>query len=516
MLDRDFPTVVRLCRARGIDPAAEPIPVAPGAHYACGGIRAGLDGRTSVPGLYAVGEAASTGVHGANRLASNSLTEALITGRRTGELLGRDLPEPPARLRLPAAGPGANPAARPVLAAAMSRHAGVARDREGLEGLRQTLAQARPAAGRLDLATAEATSLHVVSVLVTTAALARTESRGCHRWRDAPLAGAGRPGPAHPGPRGGWPAVGGRGRPGGSGGRSMTLNVDVTRRLLAAGLDPGETGRLVRGALDEDLRYGPDVTSAATAAPGAQAVAGVVARQPGVLAGLPVALAVLDAAGLAPGVAQPRRADGDRIDAGSDVLRIRAPLRELLGAERTLLNFLTHLSGIATATRAWADALAGTGCAVRDTRKTTPGLRQLEKYAVRCGGGQNHRMGLGDAALIKDNHVAAAGGVAAAIAAVRAAAPAVALEVECDTLAQVREALDAGAVLILLDNMGLAGLRAAAALASGYPGTRLEASGGLRLEEARAVAETGVDFVSVGALTHSSPALDLGLDLLGG
>jgi len=296
----------------------------------------------------------------------------------------------------------------------------------------------------------------------------------------------------------------------------MTLNVDVTRRLLAAGLDPGETGRLVRGALDEDLRYGPDVTSAATAAPGAQAVAGVVAREPGVLAGLPVALAVLDAAGLAPGVAQPRRVDGERIDAGSDVLRIRAPLRELLGAERTLLNFLTHLSGIATATRAWADALAGTGCAVRDTRKTTPGLRQLEKYAVRCGGGQNHRMGLGDAALIKDNHVAAAGGVAAAIAAVRAAAPAVALEVECDTLAQVREALDAGAVLILLDNMGLAELRAAAALASGYPGTRLEASGGLRLEEARAVAETGVDFVSVGALTHSSPALDLGLDLLGG
>jgi nicotinate-nucleotide pyrophosphorylase (carboxylating) len=296
----------------------------------------------------------------------------------------------------------------------------------------------------------------------------------------------------------------------------VTANVDVTRRLLAAGLDPAEIGRLVRGALDEDLRYGPDITSAATAAPGAQAVAGVVARQPGVLAGLPVALAVLDAAGLAPGAAQPRRVDGDRIDEGSDVLRIRAPLRELLGAERTLLNFLTHLSGIATATRAWADALAGTGCAVRDTRKTTPGLRQLEKYAVRCGGGQNHRMGLGDAALIKDNHVVAAAGVAAAIAAVRAAAPAMALEVECDTLAQVREALDAGAALLLLDNMGLAALRAAAALAGGYPGTRLEASGGLRLEEARAVAETGVDFVSVGALTHSSPALDLGLDMLGG
>jgi L-aspartate oxidase len=186
VLDRDFPTVVRLCRARGIDPASEPIPVAPGAHYACGGIAAGLDGRTSVPGLYAVGEAASTGVHGANRLASNSLTEALITGRRAGELLGRELPEPPARLRLPPAGPGANPAARPALAAAMSRHAGVVRDHEGLEGLRQTLAHARPATGRLDLAMVEATNLHVVSVLVTTAALARTESRGCHRWRDTP------------------------------------------------------------------------------------------------------------------------------------------------------------------------------------------------------------------------------------------------------------------------------------------------------------------------------------------
>ena len=189
-------------------------------------------------------------------------------------------------------------------------------------------------------------------------------------------------------------------------------------------------------------------------------------------------------------------------------------MRELLGAERTLLNFLTHLSGVATATRAWVDAVSGTGCAVRDTRKTTPGLRQLEKYAVRCGGGQNHRMGLGDAALIKDNHVLAAGGIAPAIATVRAAAPGLPLEVECDTLPQVREALDAGATLILLDNMDLPDLRAAVALATQYPSARLEASGGLRLDKARAVAETGVDFVSVGALTHSSPALDLGLDVL--
>jgi nicotinate-nucleotide pyrophosphorylase (carboxylating) len=294
----------------------------------------------------------------------------------------------------------------------------------------------------------------------------------------------------------------------------MTLDALVSTLLLAAGLEPEDTERAVRGALDEDLRYGPDLTSAATAAPDARGVAGVVAREPGVLAGVPVALAVLDAAGIPPGAAEPLRADGDRIDAGTEVLRIRAQLRELLGAERTLLNFLTHLSGIATATRAWADALSGTGCAVRDTRKTTPGLRQLEKYAVRCGGGLNHRMGLGDAALIKDNHVVAAGGIAAAIAAVRAAAPGLPLEVECDSLTQVREALHAGATLILLDNMNLADLRAAAAMAVRYPSARLEASGGLRLEAARAVAETGVDFVAVGALTHSSPALDLGLDVL--
>ena len=296
----------------------------------------------------------------------------------------------------------------------------------------------------------------------------------------------------------------------------MTLHPSVTERLLAAGLDPGDTERAVRAALDEDFRYGPDVTSAATASPGARAVAGVVARQPGVLAGLPVAFAVLDAAGVPSDGGEALCNDGDRIVRGEEVLRITAPLRGMLGAERTLLNFVTHLSGVATTTRQWADAVAGTGCTVRDTRKTTPGLRQLEKYAVRCGGGMNHRMGLGDAALVKDNHVAAAGGIAAAIRAVRDAAPGLPLEVECDRLDQVREALAEGAELILLDNMGLADLRAAVALARRYPAARLEASGGLRLETARAVAETGVDFIAVGALTHSSPALDLGLDVVAG
>jgi len=185
-LERDFPTVTALCLARGIDPAAEPIPVAPGAHYACGGIRADLDGRTSLDGLVAVGEVASTGVHGANRLASNSLTEALVTGRRAGDRLGRDLPGPPGRLRPPPAGPGADPAVRPALAAAMSQGAGVVRDRAGLRRLQMTLAQAPPARADLDLATVEATNLHAMSVLVAASALARAESRGCHRWRGAP------------------------------------------------------------------------------------------------------------------------------------------------------------------------------------------------------------------------------------------------------------------------------------------------------------------------------------------
>jgi nicotinate-nucleotide pyrophosphorylase (carboxylating) len=304
----------------------------------------------------------------------------------------------------------------------------------------------------------------------------------------------------------------------------VILHQSVTTELAAAGLDPADVERVVTAALDEDLRYGEDVTTVATVPAGMVAVAEVVARQPGVLAGGPVAVAVLDAAGLPAGCATVLRPDGSAVAAGEAVLSIKAPLRGLLTAERTLLNLMTRLSGIATATRAWVDAIDGTGAVIRDTRKTTPGLRLLEKYAVRCGGGANHRLGLGDAALIKDNHVAAAGGITLAIEAVRAAiaarsaggAPMLDAEVECDTLDQVKAALAAGCDLILLDNMGLADLRAAVALARDWPGVQLEASGGLTLPAARDVALTGVDYLSVGGLTHSSPALDLGLDLRAG
>jgi nicotinate-nucleotide pyrophosphorylase (carboxylating) len=301
------------------------------------------------------------------------------------------------------------------------------------------------------------------------------------------------------------------------------LAAATVRALEAAGLDVRDVVRVVRAALDEDFRYGADVTSAATVA-GRTVTADVVAREAGVIAGLPVALAVSDllAGYLSGGTGELRgtgvvvsvlAADGARVMPGDAVLRVSGDAVAVLGAERTMLNFLTHLSGIASATREWADAVAGTGAVVRDTRKTLPGLRSLEKYAVRCGGGQNHRMGLGDAALVKDNHVAAAGGVAAAVRLVRAAArPGLVIEVECDSVAQAREALAAGARFLLLDNMPAPALREAVAVARAYDGVRLEASGGLRLANAREVAATGVDYLAVGGLTHSARALDLGLD----
>ena len=279
------------------------------------------------------------------------------------------------------------------------------------------------------------------------------------------------------------------------------------------GPDPDDLRRVVETALAEDLRYGHDATTAATVPADAVAVAAFTAREPGVLAGLPAARAVLDAVLGVDGYAVlSARADGDPLGAGDVVLAVRAPVRGLLTAERTALNLLCHLSGVATATRAWVDTVDGTGARIRDTRKTLPGLRLLEKYAVRCGGGVNHRLGLGDAVLIKDNHVAAAGSVGAALAAARRDAPDLPCEVEVDTLDQLDEVLALGAELVLLDNFTVADT-AEAVRRRGRRPTGLESSGGLRLENARAYAETGVDYLSVGALTHSVTALDLGLDL---
>jgi nicotinate-nucleotide pyrophosphorylase (carboxylating) len=294
----------------------------------------------------------------------------------------------------------------------------------------------------------------------------------------------------------------------------MTPRREISDALAAGGLDPAEIERVIRRALDEDLSFGPDVTTDATVPAGAQATGDVVPRSAGVLAGVPVAAAVFALVGGPAVDVVLHAADGTPARPGRAVLTVTGPTRALLTAERTALNLVGHLSGIATLTGRWVDAIAGTGAAIRDTRKTTPGLRALEKYAVRCGGGVNHRLGLGDAALIKDNHVAAAGGLTAAVEAVRASAPEISLEVECDTLDQVREAMAAGVELVLLDNFDLADTVAAVELVKGT-GLRLEASGGLDLGRAREVAATGVDFLAVGALTHSAPVLDLGFDLRG-
>lgn len=280
-------------------------------------------------------------------------------------------------------------------------------------------------------------------------------------------------------------------------------------------VDLDEVRRLIDVALDEDLRLGPDVTTEATVPADAVGTARVVAREAGAIAGLPVAIEVLAAVADRMGVEATSEvlvSDGARVVPGEAVLAVTGPVRFLLTAERTMLNFLSQLSGVATATAQWADALAGTGARVRDSRKTVPGLRALQKYAVRCGGGVNHRMALGDAALIKDNHVVAAGSVTAAFRAVRQHAPGVSVEVECDTLDQVREAVEAGAGLVLLDNFTTADTRLAVAICRDA-GVRTEASGRLTIDRAREVAETGVDYLSVGGLTHSAPVLDLGFDL---
>ena len=293
---------------------------------------------------------------------------------------------------------------------------------------------------------------------------------------------------------------------------SAALRPEIAAALHKAGLDPAEVERVVRTALDEDLALGPDVTTLATVAENATATGDVVPRTAGVLAGVALAAAVFDLVGGPAVDITPLADDGAATVPGRAVLSVTGPTRALLSAERTALNLIGRLSGVATLTRHWVDAVEGTGAAIRDTRKTTPGLRTLEKYAVRCGGGVNHRMALGDAALVKDNHVAAAGGIRAAVDAVRAHAPEIPLEVECDTLDQVREAIEAGVELVLLDNFSRDDTRTAVELAR-PAGVRLEASGGLSLDRAHDVAATGVDYLAVGALTHSAPVLDLGFDL---
>jgi nicotinate-nucleotide pyrophosphorylase (carboxylating) len=300
----------------------------------------------------------------------------------------------------------------------------------------------------------------------------------------------------------------------------------VAAVIATDALDPAWLTRTVATALDEDLGAAPgrDVTTQATVAPDVPGVAHLVARERGVVAGLPVVAEVLAQVtvrlGLAPAAVDQRVPDGTAVAPGDVLAVLAGPVQALLVGERTALNLASRASGVATHTRRWADALAGSGAQVLDTRKTTPGLRELEKYAVRRGGGTNKRMGLYDVAMVKDNHVVAAGGVAAAVEAVRARFPDVAVQVEADTVEQALEAVAVGARFLLLDNMPTPVLAATvAAVRAGEATTgrvELEATGNLTLDRAAEVAATGVDYLSVGGLTHSSPILDLALDLVAG
>ncbi len=273
------------------------------------------------------------------------------------------------------------------------------------------------------------------------------------------------------------------------------------------------TRSLVAAALREDIGRG-DVTTAATIAATARAKGKLVLRESAVVAGLPLAEMVFAelAAGQAPVRVRARVAEGRRVAAGRTIAELEGPLRAMLAGERVLLNLLQTLSGTATLTRAFVDAVKGTGAKILDTRKTTPGLRLLQKYAVRCGGGTNHRFGLDDGVLIKDNHIVGAGSVRAAVSRARAAVPhGLKVEVECDRLDQVREAVAAGADIVLLDNMTPAQVAGCCALVAGR--AVVEVSGGLTLERVRDYAEAGAEILSIGRLTHSAPSIDIGLDL---
>lgn len=292
---------------------------------------------------------------------------------------------------------------------------------------------------------------------------------------------------------------------------NTVLDGAIAQKLAAAGLDASMVADLVQRTIAEDLDGGVDVTSVSTVPAEQRAVLDFVARKPGVISGVWVAAAVFDLVSEHDAEVEVLVEDGSVVIPGDVLLEAKGRTRDLLVAERTALNFFGHLSGVATATHEWAVRLEGTPTKVRDTRKTTPLLRSLEKYAVRCGGGVNHRMSLNDAALVKDNHIVAAGGVREAFEAVHKTFPGALLEVEVDTLDQLRIVLDAGADLVLLDNFSFDQMREAVRINEGR--AVLEASGGLTLENAHDVGETGVDYVAVGALTHSARVLDIGADL---
>jgi len=284
--------------------------------------------------------------------------------------------------------------------------------------------------------------------------------------------------------------------------------MELRDNIKALGLSPNHIFQQVKDAVAEDLMGGEDITSVATISESQVSTADFVARKVGIISGLHVAAAVLEYCGI--NHYEVLVDEGAKVEAGKVLITAQGNTRKLLLAERTALNFLTHLSGISTTTNKWVQAVASTKCLVRDSRKTTPGLRSLEKFAVRMGGGTNHRISLSAEGLIKDNHILASGGITSAFKSLKDKFPGKAIEIEVDSLDQLTEAVKAGAQLVLLDNMTPEQCKAAVSQVSGK--CKLEASGGITLENAKAYADSGVDFIAIGALTHSAPALDIGLD----
>jgi nicotinate-nucleotide pyrophosphorylase (carboxylating) len=278
--------------------------------------------------------------------------------------------------------------------------------------------------------------------------------------------------------------------------------------IKTLGLSPNHIFQQVKDAVAEDLMGGEDITTVATISESQVSTADFVARKAGVVSGLHVAAAVLEYCGI--NHYEVLVDEGATVAAGKVLITAQGNTRKLLLAERTALNYLTHLSGISTTTNKWVQAVAGTKCVIRDSRKTTPGLRSLEKFAVRMGGATNHRLSLSAEGLIKDNHIIASGGIGAAFKALKEKFPGKPIEIEVDSLEQLTQAIAAGAQLVLLDNMNPELCKKAVALVAGK--CKLEASGGITLENAKAFADTGVDYLAIGALTHSAPALDIALD----
>ena len=286
------------------------------------------------------------------------------------------------------------------------------------------------------------------------------------------------------------------------------ISPSLTKKLESYGIQVEPVLQLISSALEEDAPHGEDKTSQAAIPADSITTARMCARKAGIVAGAGIAAAVFETLGLQVEI---KRMSGERVEAGDVILTVTGHTREILLSERTALNFISHLSGIATLTRKWVDEIAGTSAIIRDTRKTTPGLRQLEKFAVRMGGGMNHRMHLSDAAIVKDNHIAAAGSITSAVDRIRSEYPSLSIEVEVEDLAQLQEALSIKADVIMLDNMSLEMTREAVLLVKGS-GSKLESSGGITFDRVREYAETGVHYLAIGAITHSAPILDIGLD----